>query len=314
MTPRAFSYAAGVAFTASAAVCWSLGGGLVRLTDGIDVWQIAFFRSWTVLVFISLWLFFRFRGELFHHIARAGANGVIAGIFIGTAGFSYVASLFYITVAEAIFMAGLAPFMTALLGMWILRERVPAITWFAMTVALAGMAVMFIGTGSGSGAIFGITLAIFSTYCVSCYAVLLRWGQKTEMSVALIWNALFLILLGGAVLLLPTSLRAAQGLDAFAIGWWNFGIVAVMGVVQLTLGVILFTIGSRSVPAAQLSLITLIEPTLSPFWAWLAVGELPPVWTFIGGAVILLAIVIQALHGATRNNSHARSRRRRQPA
>ena len=76
-----------------------------------------------------------------------------------------------------------------------------------------------------------------------------------------------------------------------------------MGAVQLTLGLILFTVGSRSVPAAQLSLIALVEPVLSPVWAWFVSRELPPIWTFAGGAVIVLAIVIQALFSATRDNA-----------
>ena len=66
------------------------------------------------------------------------------------------------------------------------------------------------------------------------------------------------------------------------------------------------------------TIITLIEPLLSPVWTWLAVREVPPFWTFAGGAVIVLAIVIQALAGAIRDrknaNSAARPDRRRAPA
>ncbi|MCB1379878.1 MAG: EamA family transporter [Alphaproteobacteria bacterium] len=313
MSPRKFSYAAGVAFTAAGATCWSLGGALVRLTENVDAWQIIFYRSLAVLVLMGLWMSVRFRGSLMRHVAQAGANAAIAGIAVGTAGLTFVAALFYTTVAEAIFMVGISPFLSAILGFWILRERIPPITWAAMTVALAGMAVIFYGKGGG-GAITGTALALFSAFCFSCYAVLLRWGQKSEMSVALIWNAIYLILFAAAVMLLPTGLRETHGTDAFAIGWWNLASILVMGAVQLTLGLILFTIGSRSVPAAQLSLIGLIEPTLSPLWAWIVAKELPPIWTFVGGAVILLAIVIQALFSATREQRHARRRSRRQPA
>ena len=165
-----------------------------------------------------------------------------------------------------------------------------------------------------SGAITGTALAIYSAFCFSCYAVLLRWGQDTEMSVALIWNAVFLIIVTSAVLLVPTGLRETTGSSAFSVGWLNFLWIFVMGAIQLTLGLILFTIGSRSVPAAQLSLIGLVEPTLSPLWAWLVVRELPPIWTFLGGAVILCAIVIQTLFSATEDRRHARRRSRRQPA
>jgi drug/metabolite transporter (DMT)-like permease len=82
-----------------------------------------------------------------------------------------------------------------------------------------------------------------------------------------------------------------------------------MGAIQLTLGLILFTVGSRSVPAAQLSLFALVEPVLAPLWAWLVARELPPIWTFVGGAVILIAIIMQALMSAARELRHVGSRR-----
>ena len=203
MSPRTFSYAAGVAFTAAGATCWSLGGALVRLTDGIDAWQIIFYRSVTILILMGLWLSWRFGSTLPHHMVNAGLNAVIAGVAVGTAGLTFVIALFYTTVAQVIFMVGITPFLSAILGFWILRERIPPITWAAMTIALTGMGVIFYGTGSG-GAITGTALALYSAFCFSCYAVMLRWGQKTEMSVALIWNAIYLILFAGAVMLLPT--------------------------------------------------------------------------------------------------------------
>jgi len=309
MSPRPFSYAVGVAFTAAGAMCWSLGGALVRLTDGIDAWQIIFYRSLTVILCMGIWLGFRFGAGLPGRFVHAGVNGVIAGIAIGTAGLAFVASLFYTTVAQSIFMVGLTPFLSAILGLWILRERIPGITWVAMAVALIGMAVIFAGAGNAGSTFTGTALAIFSAFCFSCYAVLLRWGQKSEMSVALIWNAIYLVAVTAVVLTVPTGLRAETGLEQFAIGWTNFAAVFVMGAVQLTLGLILFTIGSRSVPAAQLSLIALVEPTLSPLWAWLVANELPPVWTFVGGAVILSAIAIQALFSARGESPHAARRR-----
>ncbi len=310
MIARPFSYPVGVAFTAAGAICWSIGGALVRLTRDIDVWQIIFYRSITVIICMGLWLGLRFGSTLPALMAGAGINAVIAGLAVGTAGLSFVAALFYTTVAQAIFMAGISPFLSAMLGLWILRERIPSITWTAMTIALAGMAIIFYGSGGG-GALIGTVLALYAAFCFSCYAVLLRWGRRTEMSVALIWNALYLIAISAVVILIPTGLRAETGWAVFAIGWWNLAIVLAMGAVQLTLGLILFTAGSRSVPAAQLSLMALVEPTLSPLWAWFVVKEFPPVWTFAGGAVILCAIVIQALFSASTESHHARRRSRR---
>lgn len=304
MTPRTFSYATGVALTAASAVCWSLNGGLVRLTQGIDAWQIVFYRSSALLVCMCMWLAYRHGGQFASRIVHAGPNAAIAGVAIAGAGLSFMLSLFYTTVAQAIFMVGVAPFLSAILGLWILRERIPGITWIAMLIALAGMAVIFKGN-SGGGNVIGTALAIYSAFCFSVYVVLLRWGHDTEMSAAIVWNALLLIAVSAFVLSVPNPFRDGYGASEFLIGWRNLLVVSTMGIVPLSLGLILFTIGSRSVPAAQLTLIALIEPMLSPLWAWLAVGELAPVWTFAGGAVILVAIIIQALFSANPKELHA---------
>lgn len=119
-----------------------------------------FYRSVTILILMGLWLSWRFGSTLPHHMVNAGLNAVIAGVAVGTAGLTFVIALFYTTVAQVIFMVGITPFLSAILGFWILRERIPPITWAAMTIALTGMGVIFYGTGSG-GAITGTALALY---------------------------------------------------------------------------------------------------------------------------------------------------------
>jgi drug/metabolite transporter (DMT)-like permease len=42
------------------------------------------------------------------------------------------------------------------------------------------------------------------------------------------------------------------------------------------------------------SLLIMLEPVLNPIWVWLVVGEVPEWTTFIGGAAILVTLVIEA--------------------
>ena len=296
----------GVALVLGGAVCWSLGGVLVRLTDGIDIWQIVFWRAVVVLVVISAWIWSVHGRQSLAVVRRAGWTGAIAGIAAGLAGLAFVASLFHTGVAQAVLMMGVSPFLAALLGWWILRERVQGATWAGMLIALVGLGIM-LGGGPGGGSFVGSILALYFAFAFACYSVLLRWGQKTEMVVAQIWNALFLITFGGMVLLLPTPLRDTSGIGALAIGWPNVPVVVFMGAVQLSLGMILFTRGSRTVPAAQLSLLALIEPTLGPLWAWLVVAEVPARATVLGGAVILSAVAVQVLLSNRRRGQFAHS-------
>jgi drug/metabolite transporter (DMT)-like permease len=275
------------------ACCWSLGGLFVRSTDNVDAWQIIFYRSWVLLVAMGGFMVLRYRAQLARVFYHAGINAPIAGTAVGLAGLTFVMSLFYTTVAQAVFMIGVAPFAAAILGWWILGERVKRPTWAAMVIALCGLTIMLWGTTGGGFS--GNVLALYSAFCFSCYSVLLRWGQKTDMTASIVWNAIFLILFSAAILLVPNALREETGLHTLAVGWWNFLVITAMGLVQLSLGLVLFTRGSKTVPAAELALLAIAEPTLSPIWVWLAFGEVPAATTLIGGAVILCALVFQIL-------------------
>ena len=287
-------YGFGILLGIAAATCWSLGGVLVRLTDGIDSWQIVLYRSLTVLVLMGAWMALTHGRSALAVIRHAGLNGVVAGIAVGLAGLCFVLSLFYTTVAQSIFMTGISPFCAAFLAWWLLGERVGWASVGAMTIALIGLGIMVAGS-LGNTSFIGTLLALISAFSFSCYSVLLRYGQQTDMTAALIWNALFLCVLCLIILLAPTPLRNSFGPGELAIGWTNYMWVTLMGAVQLTLGLVLFTLASRSVPAAQLALLALVEPTLGPVWAFVAVDEVPPVSTLIGGVVVMSAIVIQVL-------------------
>ncbi|HUF45138.1 MAG TPA: DMT family transporter [Aestuariivirgaceae bacterium] len=296
----------GIAMVLGGVLCWSSGGVLVRLTDGIDVWQIMFYRSIVVLMVISAWIWSIHGRQSVVIVRAAGWTAAIAGIAAGVAGLSFIAALFRTTVAQTVFMIGIAPFCAALLGWWILRERVQGATWAGMMIALLGLGLMLAG-GPGGGSFVGSVLALYSAFAFACYSVLLRWGQNTEMVAAQIWNALFLIPFTAIILLLPTPLRDTGGFHALMIGWHNVPLVLVMGAVQLSLGMILFTRGSRTVPAAQLSLLALAEPMLAPLWAWLVVAEVPAPATVAGGVVILSAIAVQVLLLTRRRGQFAHS-------
>ena len=69
--------------------------------------------------------------------------------------------------------------------------------------------------------------------------------------------------------------------------------LAALGIGQIALGFVLFTVGARLIPAAQVGLITLLEVVLGPVWVWLALDERPSTLTLVGGAIVIAAIVIQ---------------------
>jgi drug/metabolite transporter (DMT)-like permease len=81
--------------------------------------------------------------------------------------------------------------------------------------------------------------------------------------------------------------------------------LAALGFGQIGLGLAFLTVGTRLIPAAQVALITLLEVVLGPLWVWLAIDEKPTTATLIGGAVVVVAVVIQAVGGPSRGRRPA---------
>jgi DME family drug/metabolite transporter len=71
-------------------------------------------------------------------------------------------------------------------------------------------------------------------------------------------------------------------------------------VFQVGLGLAVFTIGSKVVPAAELALLSMTEVLLGPLWVWLFIGETVSFYTLIGGIILMLALVGNAVSGLRR--------------
>ena len=77
-------------------------------------------------------------------------------------------------------------------------------------------------------------------------------------------------------------------------------IALLMGVLQVGAGLVLYTLGSKTVPSAELALLSMAEVVLGPLWVWLFLGETAGLYTLAGGAVLLAAIAFNALSGLRR--------------
>lgn len=195
------------------------------------------------------------------------------------------------SVANAMLLFATAPFMAAVLGWLILRERVRVATWIAIAIALCGIAIM-VSDKSGEVAIFGSLAALGSALGFAIFTVALRWGRTGEMLPSVFLSGIFAFVITlGVCQLLGLSLALSVRDGSVAMG---------MGVFQVGAGLILYTLGSRSLPAAELALLSLAEVLLGPIWVWLFLNETASTNTLIGGAVLLIAIVGNAVSGKRR--------------
>jgi drug/metabolite transporter (DMT)-like permease len=275
---RSRSQRRGQVFVALAAVAWSSAGVLQRqltLDTATQVQGRAVFAGAALLAFVALVE----RGRVLHAFRTIGLAGVAVALCVATASGSFIAALNHTSVARVLFILAIAPMLAALLARVTLGEPITRRTVLAMGLALAGVTVMLGAPGEGDLA--GDGLAFVTALAFALMIVLTRWRHDVSMAPATCLAQVILIV-AFAPFASPGEITGAD------VGW-----LATLGIGQIGLGFALLTVGARLIPAAQVGLITLLEVVLGPIWVWLALDERPSTLTLVGGAIVIVAIVIQ---------------------
>lgn len=262
---------------AAAALLWSTGGLAIKLVP-LDALGVVFWRAaLTVLFLVAV-----FRPPLARWRKASVATAVVYALMI----LSFVTATKWTTAANAIFLQYTGPFYVLALGPWLLKEKFRKADAVAIAVALGGMSLFFVGrldAGQLAGNIMGVVSGVFFGLTV----LLLRRDQSRDaMASVFLGNAL------AAALALPFA-WGDLALDAK-----GFAVVAFLGIVQMGVAYILFVRGLSVVPAAEASLLGMLEPTFNPLWAFLGLGERPSAWALLGGAVVLAAVAGRTLWSA----------------
>jgi len=261
----------GALLVLGAAIAWSTAGLAVRSMDAAGAWQILFYRSAALSVFLLILLLARHRSRVVGIARDIGWAGVLGALCMVAAFMSNILAMTKTTIANAAFLQATQVFFGAGLGWLVLSEKVPARTWIAMVAALGGVALMM-GDGFAAGTLIGNLYGLSCGFWCSAFAVSLRFCRSADnMPIA----CLAAIAATGATAALAPSLDVSLHDMSLSLG---------MGVFQIGVGMVLFGLGARRVPAAELLLLALVELVVAPLWVWLAVGEVPSTLTLGGGA------------------------------
>jgi DME family drug/metabolite transporter len=289
-SPR-ISYFVGVVLVLMSGVFWSSMGLGIRMIEQANVWQILFYRSIALACFLFCIITLRSGFRPLSAIRSAGIAGAIGGVGLVFAFAGGIYAIQTTTVANAMFLFTAAPFLAAVAGWVILREQVRHATWVAMLFAIIGIAIMVIN-GFAAGKLVGNLSAILSATGFAVFTVALRWGKLEDMLPAVFLAGVFAIITGALV--------CEFNGYGFSLPRNDIVISMSMGVFQVGMGLVIYTIGSRVVPAAELALLSMTEVLLGPLWVWIFIGETVSFYTLLGGAVLMLAIAGNALSGLRR--------------
>ena len=292
MFPTQLTYRSGVVLVLAAGICWSTIGLGVRHIEIANVWQILFFRSLALTPLLLLVMTLRARGNPFSVVYNAGLAGIFGGISLVFAFSGGILAIQTTTVANAMFLFAAAPFFAAVLGWVALSEHVRKATWVSMGCALLGIFLM-VWEGFSLGRIIGNVSALISALGFAAFTISLRWKKLEDMMPSVFLGGIFAIVAAGTICQIKGY--------GFSIPTHDIGLAMAMGIFQVGAGLILYTLGSKVVPSAELALLAMTEVVFGPFWVWLFLGETIGGYTLLGGGVLLLAIIGNALSGLRRN-------------
>jgi drug/metabolite transporter (DMT)-like permease len=282
-------FLAGALFVLAGGLCWSFTGIFIRLAPHLDAWQFLLYRGLGTAVAFVLLARSHGRGATLAGFLALGPLGVVATFALSLAAIGFVVALKLTSVANALFLSSCAPLLSAILGFFILGERLDLRQIGSVALGFCGLAIIVGGgfeTGHLAGDVWGISCAL----AFAIVSVCMRLAPKRDFGPAMICYGFASALVAAGVALAEGATLTPpplETLSAFAAGF-----------VLMGLGFTLFLRGAPSVPAVGQTLLAQTETIFGPVWVWLAFGETPTASTLVGGAVIVVAVVSMALSGA----------------
>jgi drug/metabolite transporter (DMT)-like permease len=267
----------------AAPLCWSVGGLVFRSVEAGPFESIVWRSLGHVLVF-PIFLMLRSGLRVFAGLQRARATALVVALCMTGTFVLHVLAMMNTTVADVLVVQSISPLLVAILGWVVLRERVGTRGWLALACAFPGLAIV-VGSSIGSGSFLGNAFALGVAACSACMVILTRRARAVSMQPVTIIGAALAVLIAlpfGAPVDIPAS---------------DIALLLSLGLIQMTLGLSFFLYALRLMPAAQVTLIALLEPVLGPVWVWLFKGEEPSHSTILGGAIILTALAANMVLG-----------------
>jgi len=277
-----------------AGLFWSFGVLIVRYMIDANsyVFQYLFYRGLSIATILLFYLFIKEGLVFYKNFFRIGISSILGGIFLATAFTGFIFSITMTTAAVTLFMLAAMPFIAAIVGYFVLGEILRRTTLVAMIVAFLGVCVM-IFNDSISGSALGAIIGFISATGFALYSVTIRWKPETPKFTTVVLAGLFCALFSFCVLGL--SFEPFSKMPVI-----NIYISLLHGLI-VSSGLILYTLGAKHLPTAELTLLSLMEVVGGVLWVWIpifGINEVPSVTVLIGGVVITFAVLF---HGYRSN-------------
>ena len=273
-----------------AGLLWSFGPLVVRHMNepGLVPWQYIFARGLTIFTVLNLYLYFEEGKYFYKNYFKDGISGLIGGCGLGVAMFTFIYSITNTSAAVTLLCLAAMPFFTALLGFLFLKEKISINVWIAILIATIGIIIIAFGN-SEKNSLVGIIFGMISSIGFSVFSVTLRWRKETPKFTTVAFAGFFCFIFATIMILSKNQVFFSTS--------YNSSLFSLHGTI-VCMGLILYSIGSKAIPAAELTLLSLTEVIGGIFWVWLplfGINEIPSTNTIIGGFFLFMSIIYYSL-------------------
>jgi len=273
-----------------AGILWSFGPLVVRYMDSPNQvpWQYIFGRGLTIFFLLNLFLYFEEGPKFWKNYLNIGRSGIIGGTGLGIAMISFIYSITNTSAAITLLCLAAMPFFTALLAFIFLKEQISLNVWISIFIATIGIAIMAFGN-TGKNSLVGLIFGITSSVGFSVFSVTLRWRKETPKFTTVAFAGFFCFIFATIMILSKNQVFFSTS--------YNSSLFSLHGTI-VCLGLILYSIGSKAIPAAELTLLSLTEVIGGIFWVWLplfGINEVPDTNTVIGGFFLFISLFYYSL-------------------
>jgi len=270
-----------------AGLFWSFGVLIVRYMIDANsyVFQYLFYRGLSIATILLFYLFIKEGLVFYKNFFRIGISSILGGIFLATAFTGFIFSITMTTAAVTLFMLAAMPFIAAIVGYFVLGETLRRTTLVAMIVAFLGVCVMIFNE-SISGSVLGAIIGFVSATGFALYSVTIRWKPETPKFTTVVLAGLFCALFSFCVL--GFSFEPFSKMPVI-----NSYLSLLHGLI-VSSGLILYTMGAKHLPSAELTLLSLMEVVGGVLWVWIpifGINETPSFTVIHGGVIITLAVL-----------------------
>ena len=276
MSTSASQHRLGLILVGLAALCWSQSGVFARIISA-DLMTLLFWRGLFSGTAVFLFYCISVKRFAIADFKSVGWPGLLVAGFSAMSMISGIGALRFGSVADAMVIYATVPFITAALAYLVFGERTRLSTIMASLVALIGVTVMMLGA-DWSGGLFGKGLAVLMTLGMAGCSVVMRRHRDLPMMLALALSAWLV------------SAVTFSFVDSFAVSRQDLLLIGMFGVLQNAAGLALYSLGTKRIPAAEATLVAALEVPFTPLWVWLLLNETPPIYTLIGGAIVMVAL------------------------